>query len=113
MDRMGGKQKRTAQPDTEMGIWLLPFSQIRRQEPERQKDHDTGEDVEKNVRDTITHGVQLPEFIINGITEHANGLVSGALLKSKNLNDISPIEASDLWIGIDHRIVPIGKEVAQ
>jgi hypothetical protein len=52
-------------------------------------------------------------MIIDGITHHPNGLVRRALSKSENLKDISPIEAFNLWIGINHRIIPIGKEVSQ
>jgi hypothetical protein len=39
-------------------------------------------------------------------------LVGRSLLMRKDLKDISPIEALNLWIGINHRIIPIGKKVS-
>jgi hypothetical protein len=60
----------------------------------------------------ITQRVQFPETIIDGITQDPNGLVGRSLLMRKDLKDIFPIEAFNLWIGINHRIIPIGKKVS-
>ncbi len=69
--------------------------------------HDTGEDIKKDVCDVITQWIELPEMIIDSITQDPNGLVSGSLLKSKDLKDISPVEAFNLSIAINHRIIPV------
>jgi hypothetical protein len=76
-------------------------------------DHDASKDVEEDVRDVITEWIELPEIIIDSITQNSDGLVSRALSKSEDLKYISPIEAFNLWIGINHRIIPVGKLVSQ
>jgi hypothetical protein len=53
--------------------------------------HDTGENVKKDVRDMITQRVQFPEMIIDGITKYPDGLVSIPLFKREYLFDSFPI----------------------
>jgi hypothetical protein len=53
--------------------------------------HDTGEDIKKDVCDVITQWIELPEMIIDGITKDPDGLVSIPLFKREYLFDSFPI----------------------
>lgn len=80
---------------------------------EGKKNHDTGENVKKDVRNSITHGIQFPEFVINCITEHPDGLKSISLLKCEYFLDPVPIQIPDGGILVNHPVVPICKLVSK
>jgi hypothetical protein len=76
-------------------------------------DHDAGKDVKENVCDVITQGVEFPNSVINGITEHADGLISIPTLKREYFLDPLPIQIPDGRILVNHPIIPIGELVPQ
>jgi len=86
---------------------------MRRKLEKSEIDHYTGKDVKENVCDVITQGVEFPKPVINGITEHADGLISIPTLKREYLLDPLPIQISDRRILVNHPIVPIGELVSQ
>jgi len=61
----------------------------------------------------ISQRIELPEMIIDGVTEHPDRLIGGGLMKGEDSPEVLPIEALHLGITIYHRIVPVGKEVPQ
>jgi hypothetical protein len=61
----------------------------------------------------ITHGVKLPNLIINGITEHTDRLVGIPGFKREYLLDPFPIQIPDRAIQINHPIIPIRELVFQ
>jgi hypothetical protein len=73
--------------------------------------HDTGENVKKDVRDVIPQRVKFPEVEVYGITQNTNRLIGSPFHIGKYILDISQAETSNLRIPIDHGIVPVGKQV--
>jgi hypothetical protein len=74
--------------------------------------YDAGENVEKDVRDVVTNGIQFPEMIIYGITQNPNGLISNPYLQGKYRSYIFQVQAADLSVPINHAIIPIRKKIA-
>lgn len=60
--------------------------------------HDTCQQVESHIRDVVADWVQLPEPIVNRITENTNGLIGTGSSQGKNLFDIRPFQTADLLI---------------
>ena len=82
------------------------------QQRNEEKDEKAVQKVEKDIGQVIAERVELPDPIVNGITEHPNRLV-GPSTGDEHIDDVPPIQTLDLWIGIDHSIIPIGKFVSQ
>jgi len=59
----------------------------------------------------VTNRIKFPNLVINGITEHPDGLVSIPLFEGKYFFNPDPVQISDLGILIDHPIIPICKLV--
>ena len=58
----------------------------------------------------ISKGVQPPELIVDGVTKDPDGLIS-AFPGNEHLKDISPVQASNGLITIDHLVIPIDKVI--
>jgi hypothetical protein len=79
MNRVGGEQKGTKEPNTKVGLRGPPFSQMRRQKLEGKKNHYTSKDIEKDIGDPVTHRIEFPQPVIDGVTEHTDRLISVSL----------------------------------
>ncbi len=77
------------------------------------KDHDTGENIKEDICNPITHWVKFPEFIINSITEHSNGLIGIGFFVCEYSFDPLPTQIPNGGILINHTIIPIRKLVSQ
>jgi hypothetical protein len=53
-------------------------------------DHHASKEVKENICNVITHGVEFPDPVINGITEHPDGLVSIPWLNPEYFLDSFP-----------------------
>jgi hypothetical protein len=80
---------------------------------EGKKDHDTGQDIKKDIGDVITQRVKFPNPVIDGITKDPDGLVCICFLKREYLFDPTPTQISNVGILVNHSIVPIGELVPQ
>jgi hypothetical protein len=74
---------------------------------------DASKDIKEDVGEVITEGIELPEMIIDGITEHPDGLKSISLLKCEYFLDPVPIQIPDGGILVNHPVVPICKLVSK
>jgi hypothetical protein len=80
---------------------------------ECKEDHDTSENVEEDVRDVITEWIELPEIVIDCVTQNPNWLIRRPLHICKYVLNIPPTKTPNLRVFIDHRIIPVGKGVIQ
>jgi hypothetical protein len=96
-----------------MRIGWVSLSQAKRDFLKGKKDHDAGQDIEKDIRDTITQGVESPEVIVHCVTENPYGLVGPPFLRSKDRGNIFPAKVSNLGILVDHAVIPIREEMIQ
>jgi hypothetical protein len=61
----------------------------------------------------ITKRIEPPEVIINDIAQDPNGLVSRSSFVGEDVLEIIPGQVSDLTIGIDHSVIPIGEYITE
>src|SRR5512136_2849163 len=110
---MRGKKECTKNRHSLVGIWWSVFPQPHRKKAECEKDHDTGKNIKKDIRDMIAKRVQLPKIVIDGIAEDPDRLVSIATFKSEYLLETLPIQIPDRRILVNHPIIPICELVPQ
>jgi orotate phosphoribosyltransferase-like protein len=61
----------------------------------------------------IPERIEFPETIVDGITQHPNRLIGCASFVSEHSANAIPIKATNVIVGIDQSVVPVGEIVAQ
>jgi hypothetical protein len=83
------------------------------QKSQGEKNHEAREHVEQDVREPITHRVEVPDLKVHGVTQNPEGLVIVGPFKLKDPLDSLPVQPSDLRIIVDHPVIPVRKLMPQ